>query len=124
MKALIMTALVVTVVTACSARQRNAAGLAMSAGLLAVDACQTTTSAARGWDGYSETGLARHALGAKPDARTVGVYFAVTSIVALGAALIVPERHRWIAYTAIGSVQASAVRNNYETTRCLGVGRG
>lgn len=106
-------------------RRLNHAGLAVSSASLAIDWCQTRTAASGGWaGGYVEGGMpTASVIGPQPSAGAVDAYFVVGSVALIGAAQLVPEKYRPLAYVAISAVEIIAIRNNLETTNCMGVGR-
>lgn len=103
----------------------NRAGAAVAAASLAVDWCQTRSAAVERWGGDRQEGgmPAAMLIGHQPSAGAVDAYFALSSLVILGAAQAIPARYRPLAYAAIVGVEAVTVRGNLDTTRCLGIGR-
>lgn len=62
-------------------------------------------------------------IGHTPSPAAVDAYFLASTIIIIGAAQLIPERYRPLAYSAVIGVEAVTVHGNLGTTRCVGVGR-
>lgn len=108
--------LTLLVVGGCTVGQRNAVGITTTVVSLGLD-WRGTRNAAENWRGRMEGGFPAQAImGSNPTPAVVDIYFASATAVLIALSYVIPERYRWVAYTAITGVEATVIYNNLSTT--------
>jgi len=91
---------------------------------LGLDWCQTR-HAAETHHGAWEYGMPTSVIiGGHPSPHAVDGYFAVSTVVIIGLAHILPARWRPLVYAGVIAVEADVIHSNLGSTRCGGVGSG
>jgi hypothetical protein len=106
-----------------TARVANVSTAALAGAAMAADWCGTRHAAATRHDDFEGGMPTAMVIGGSPSTGAVDAYFAIGTVALAGAAQLVPERWRWLAYGAVAAVEIKAVHNNLSTTRCGPVGR-
>ena len=107
----------------CSAGQGryvDRSALALSTAALLVDAAQTRSAAAAGWQGFAEDNAI---MGATPSTRTVELYFGTAILINAALWVALPSRWRSVIPGLVIGAQAPTITGNLQTTCVAGFGR-
>lgn len=96
----------------------NASTGTMAAVGMALDWCGTRHAAETRTDEWEMGMPTTQVIGTSPSPHAVDAYFAIGTVILAAAARAVPERYRWVAYSAVSGFEIVAVHNNLSTTRC------
>lgn len=103
--------------TSAQVRHVNRAGAALTMATMACDWGGTRQAAGERSDAW-EVGFPAHAvMGGSPSVGRVDVYFAANTALLLALAQLVPDRFRWIGYSAVIGVESAVSYGNTKTTR-------
>lgn len=113
------TALLMIVLAGCTsvqARRVNRVGAALTVASMACDWTATRWKAGGDRVNWEQGFPARPIMGATPTVGRVDAYFAATTAIVLALAQLVPERYRWVGYSAAVGVEVVTVAGNTRNT--------